>query len=91
MDNLLLAPEVERSAEPHYSPLEKNKIFLPPKVDYETLDQWVATYWHEFFHWMEGMGMCGEDNFINRKFGNEKYARRELVAEMFSGYMCGFC
>jgi len=49
-------------------------------------ESYYAVLWHELGHWSGKTGRCSRD--LSGRFGDEKYAMEELVAELSSAYCC---
>lgn len=68
-----------------YYSIQQDKIFLPPKTAFISDYEYNSTALHELSH------ATGAANRLNRdmknRFGTEKYAYEELVAEISSCYM----
>lgn len=66
-----------------------DKINLPSKEDFTSVENYYAIAFHELAHW------TGHHSRLNRKnmeevaaFGDEAYSKEELVAEMTSAFLC---
>ena len=64
-----------------------DSITLPKRSQFKDASEWYATLWHEMGH------STGHEKRLNRlsvdaRFGDEKYANEELVAEICSSSMC---
>lgn len=68
-----------------YYSISQDSIFIPSKEQFNTQGDYVSTVLHELGH------ATGHSERLNRefssKFGDEKYAFEELVAEITSGFM----
>lgn len=69
-----------------YRPM-MDSITLPKRSQFKDASEWYATLWHEMGH------STGHEKRLNRlsvdaRFGDEKYANEELVAEICSSSMC---
>jgi len=71
----------------YYSPWE-DKIGMPDKTDFVSIEEYYSTLFHEFIH------ATGHETRTNRKgafgagFGREKYSKEELVAEIGTCFLC---
>jgi antirestriction protein ArdC len=74
-------PHVLRYGEPSYLP-QKDMILMPKINEFESVENYYSTYYHELCHW------TGHENRLNRKlfnkFGSDDYAKEELIAELSS-------
>lgn len=61
-------------------------IQLPPQEAYFQPIDWYRTKLHELGHWTGHASRLGRD--FSGRFGNEAYAREELVAELCSAFLC---
>jgi antirestriction protein ArdC len=68
-----------------YSP-SQDIVFFPFRGAFQKVEDYYATVFHELVHW------TGHETRLNRgkfsKFGDEKYAFEELVAELGSAFIC---
>lgn len=68
-----------------YSP-GSDYIVLPKFEDFQGADYFYSTLFHELGHW------TGHKNRLNRdfsvRFGDQKYAREEIVAELTAAFLC---
>jgi len=63
-----------------------DKILMPPFEDFEDAPSYYATLAHELVHWTRHKDRCNRD-FGPSRFGNESYAKEELVAEIGSCFL----
>ena len=65
----------------------KDYCNLPLATQFDTLEDYAATGFHELTHW------TGHESRLNRdlknSFGSKDYAKEELVAELGAAMMCG--
>lgn len=61
-------------------------IQLPKAPDFRSVADYYATALHELTHWTGHKSRCNRD--FSGRFGNEQYAREELVAEMGAAFLC---
>lgn len=66
--------------------ITSDRIQLPPVKRFKGQHSYAATYAHELVHWT-GAGARLKRTFGTR-FGDEQYAREELVAELGSAFLC---
>ena len=87
-NNIELGATVKREAisTPYYS-LKTDTINIPPTKNYKSVMELCSGFAHEFAH------STGHPNRLNRdltgRFGDEKYAREELIAEISAGMIAG--
>ncbi|MBE6441548.1 MAG: DUF1738 domain-containing protein [Desulfovibrio desulfuricans] len=74
-----------------YSPTADH-VQVPELSRYEKPEEYYSTLFHELAH------STGHESRLNREgitsnhfFGDEVYSREELVAEMASAFLCGYC
>ncbi|MCU0347106.1 MAG: zincin-like metallopeptidase domain-containing protein [Saprospiraceae bacterium] len=88
-ETLLTAnPHEIRPGEPAYNPT-LDVVKMPALTDFQSREHYYLTYFHELSHW------TGHPSRLNRieptKFGDEKYSKEELVAEMSACFLCAHC
>lgn len=66
---------------------EADYVQMPPFVSFKDAESYCATLAHELCHWTKHASRLARD-FGRRKFGDEGYAREELVAEIGSAFLC---
>ena len=62
-------------------------IALPDKGAFRTGDEYYSTAFHELAHWTGHKSRLDRD--YGKRFGDQAYAREELVAEIGSAFVCG--
>lgn len=70
----------------YYMP-SQDRIQLPPRGAFESAQDYYATALHELVHWTKHPERLDRD-MGKQKFGDEGYAREELVAEMGAAMLC---
>lgn len=69
--------------------LNSDKVILPLKEQFKSTEEYYSTVFHELVH------STGHKTRLNReygyKFGDKKYSREELVAEIGSAMLCKEC
>jgi antirestriction protein ArdC len=70
-----------------YYASEPDYVQMPPFVSFRDAESYCATLAHELCHWTKHPSRLDRD-FGRRKFGDEGYAREELVAEIGSAFLC---
>lgn len=87
-NNIELGATVKRDAltTPYYSQ-KTDTVNIPPTKNYKSLIELCSGFAHEFAH------STGHPNRLNRdlsgRFGDEKYAKEELIAEISAGMIAG--
>lgn len=61
-------------------------VALPPKHQFKTLESFYATATHELGHWSGAKPRL--DRNLEGRFGTQKYAAEELVAELTAAFLC---
>jgi antirestriction protein ArdC len=62
-------------------------VQMPPFESFKDAESYCATLAHEMTHWTKHPSRLRRD-FARAKFGDEGYAREELVAEIGSAFLC---
>jgi antirestriction protein ArdC len=70
----------------YYSPAQ-DAIQLPVPEAFRDAESYAATKAHELTHWTKHQTRLDRD-FGRQKFGDEGYAREELVAELGAAFLC---
>lgn len=71
-----------------YSPAQ-DFVNMPAIEQFETAEDYYATYFHELTHATGHASRLGRDEVINpQRFGSQPYSREELVAEMGASFLC---
>jgi antirestriction protein ArdC len=70
----------------YYAPTP-DYVQMPPFVSFKDAESYYSTLAHEMTHWTRHPARLDRD-FGRRKFGDEGYAREELVAEIGAAYLC---
>lgn len=69
-----------------YAP-SRDAIQLPPFEAFRDKESYYATALHELTHWTKHERRL-DRNFSAKRFGDEGYAREELVAELGAAFLC---
>ena len=69
-----------------YAP-SRDLVQIPPFETFKDKEGYYATVLHELTHWTKHKNRLDRD-FGKSKFGNESYAREELVAELGAAFLC---
>ena len=70
-----------------YYTQEGDRIQMPAIESFRDAEAFYSTLAHETAHWTKHPGRLDRD-FSRNKFGDEGYAREELVAELTSAFLC---
>ncbi len=70
-----------------YYASEKDYVQMPPFISFKDAESYCSTLGHELCHWTKHPSRLDRD-FGRKKFGDEGYAREELVAEIGSAFLC---
>lgn len=70
-----------------YYAIEPNYIAMPPIESFRDAESYYATLAHETTHWTRHSSRLERD-FGRKSWGDEGYAREELVAELGSAFLC---
>jgi antirestriction protein ArdC len=62
-------------------------VQMPPFASFRDAESYCATLAHEMTHWTKHASRLSRD-FGRSKFGNDSYAREELVAEIGAALLC---
>ncbi len=62
-------------------------VQMPPFVSFTDAESYCSTLAHEMTHWTKHPSRLDRD-FGRRKFGDEGYAREQLVAEIGAAFLC---
>ena len=63
-----------------------DEIYLPERADFYTTAGFYSTAFHELAHWTGAKNRLDRD--FSKRFGDEKYAMEELVAELAAAFVC---
>jgi antirestriction protein ArdC len=66
---------------------EEHKIDLPPKENFNSVEEYYSTAFHEIGH---AMHKSTGDN-VKNSFGTQNYSKEELTAEIFASLCLNFC
>ena len=70
-----------------YYSMEGDHVVMPPIESFESAESYYATLAHESTHWTRHKSRLERD-FGRKVWGDEGYAREELVAELGSAFLC---
>ena len=66
---------------------ERDFVQVPPFVSFRDAESYCSTVAHELTHWTKHPARLDRD-LGRKKFGDEGYAREELVAEIGAAFLC---
>jgi antirestriction protein ArdC len=70
-----------------YYAQEADYVQMPPFVAFKDAESYCSTLAHELTHWTKHPSRLNRE-FGRKKFGDEGYAREELVAEIGAAFLC---
>ncbi len=70
-----------------YYALQSDHVQMPPLECFRDSESYYATLAHEMTHWTRHPSRLNRD-FGSKRFGDEGYAREELVAEIGAAFLC---
>jgi antirestriction protein ArdC len=79
--------EVRHGGDRAYYAIGSDHVQLPPFERFESAEAYYATLAHECVHWTRHPSRLDRD-FGRRRWGDEGYAREELVAELGAAFLC---
>jgi len=90
-------PEIESfirslGADINYNPAQafhirgENAVHVPKIDQFENIDEYYRTVFHELGHWTGESWICNRDKTGN-KYGNAGYAKEELTAEIYANFL----
>ncbi|GIW86356.1 MAG: antirestriction protein [Isosphaeraceae bacterium] len=79
--------EIRHGGNQAYYATEADYIQMPPFVSFKDAESYCATLAHEMTHWTKHPARLDRD-FGRKRFGDEGYAREELVAEIGTAFLC---
>ncbi len=79
--------DIRHGGDRAYYAVESDYVQMPPFASFVDTESYYATLGHELTHWTKSRGRL-DRNFGRQKFGDEGYAREELVAEIGAAFLC---
>lgn len=79
--------EVRHGGNRAYYALLSDYVQMPPFVSFKDRESYYATLAHELVHWTRHPKRLARD-FDQKTWGDEGYAREELVAEIAAAFLC---
>ena len=71
---------------------EADAITMPPRPQFESAEDYYSTLFHEATHATGHPARLARPTLMEAsRFGSKTYSKEELVAELGSAYLCGFC
>jgi antirestriction protein ArdC len=70
-----------------YYAAQNDYVQMPPFESFQDAESYCSTLAHEMTHWTKHPSRLDRD-FGRRQFGDEGYAREELVAEIGAAFLC---
>lgn len=85
-------PAIHMKGQQAFYDIEKDSITMPKQKSFKTMEGYYGTLFHELVH------STGHEKRLNRasitemaEFGSELYSIEELIAELGSAYLSGYC
>jgi antirestriction protein ArdC len=85
-DAMLALATVKHGGDSAYYVPSSDYICMPPLSAFSDAPNYYATALHELTHWTGHKDRCARD--FSGRFGDEQYAREELVAELGAAFLC---
>lgn len=79
--------EVRHGGNQAYYAMQPDHVQMPPFACFEDPEAYYATLAHELIHWTRHPTRLDRD-FGRQRWGDEGYAREELVAELGAAFLC---
>lgn len=79
--------EVKHGGDRAYYGQLADRIQMPPFIAFKDKESYYATLAHEMIHWTKHPKRLNRD-FDQKTWGDEGYAREELVAEIAAAFLC---
>ena len=79
--------DIRHGGDRAYYAQEADYVRLPPFVSFRDAESYCATLAHELTHWTKHPARLNRD-FGRKQWGDEGYAREELVAEIGAAFLC---
>jgi antirestriction protein ArdC len=70
-----------------YYAAASDHVQMPPSISFKDAEGYYSTLAHEMTHWTKHPTRLARD-FGRKKFGDDGYAREELVAEIGAAFLC---
>lgn len=82
-------PTIRHDRKSAFYVLEDDVIHMPPKKDFNTIEDYYSTLFHEMIHSTGHKSRL--DRMTKTYFGSEKYSKEEIVAELGASFLCNNC
>jgi len=79
--------DIRHGGDRAYYAIEPDYIRMPPPETFRDTESYAATLGHECVHWTRHPSRLDRD-LGRKRWGDEGYAREELVAEIGAAYLC---
>ncbi|MGF1610424.1 MAG: ArdC family protein [Kiloniellales bacterium] len=79
--------DIRHGGDRAYYAVEPDYIQMPPAQTFRDTESYAATLAHELTHWTRHPSRL-DRNFGRKRWGDEGYAREELVAEIGAAFLC---
>ena len=79
--------DIRHGANQAYYAAESDHVQMPPFASFKDAESYCSTLAHEMTHWTKKSTRLDRD-FGRKRFGDEGYAREELVAEIGAAFLC---
>jgi antirestriction protein ArdC len=81
------AADIRHGGNRAYYACDADYVQMPPFESFEDAESYASTLGHELCHWTKHADRLNRE-FGRKKFGDEGYAREELVAEIGAAFLC---
>lgn len=88
-ESLMVKANVQHGGDRAFYSASHDFIRLPQPAQFTDLGAYYATALHELTHWTGHASRLARE--YGKRFGDQAYAREELVAEMGAAFLCGHC
>lgn len=85
-EQLLAQARIIHGGDRAFYRIDTDSITLPHQQQFKSVDDYYATALHELTHWTGHSSRNARE--YGRRFGDQAYAREELVAEMGAAFLC---
>ncbi len=82
-----IGAEINHGGNKAFYSLDNDCIQMPPYESFKDVESYYSTLTHEHMHWTRHPSRLDRD-FGRKQWGDEGYAREELVAELGSAFLC---
>jgi antirestriction protein ArdC len=85
-EQYLAQAKINHGGDRAYYSIDRDSITLPFQDQFKSVDDYYATALHELTHWTGHSSRTARE--YGKRFGDQAYAREELVAEMGAAFLC---